>query len=74
MRRVLAVLLRELDRISQLLIVEIQGCFAVGDDQVRAKTTLRPLTDVLYKILAGEQGQLGMNLWVQVTDLSEHQI
>ena len=74
LRRVLEVLLRELDRINQLSLVEIQGCFAVGDDQVRAKTTLRRLTDVLYKIPAGEQGQLGMNLWVQFTDLSEHKI
>ena len=70
----LTVLLRELHRIDQSQSIQLQGCFAVGDDHVRPESTLRSLADVLHKGPAGGQGQLGIDLRVQITDLLEHKI
>ena len=50
---VFAVLLRELDGIDQPMAVQLQGCVAVGDDQIGAETTFGAVADLLNEIGLG---------------------
>ena len=55
--RVSAILRREFNRIHQLALVQLQGCVAIGDQKIWAKTAAGLVINLINKVFLGGQGQ-----------------